>query len=84
MPANLEVIAGRLCAVLGRDRPAAIISRATTPFQRVIRAPLGRIASVAREARIEPPSTLVVGDVVNVLAPVVSATADLATVNAGG
>jgi uroporphyrin-III C-methyltransferase/precorrin-2 dehydrogenase/sirohydrochlorin ferrochelatase len=84
MPADLEAIAGRLCSVLGRDRPAAIISRATTPSQRVIRAPLGRIASAARDARVESPSTLVVGDVVDVLDPALSAAADLATVNAGG
>jgi uroporphyrin-III C-methyltransferase/precorrin-2 dehydrogenase/sirohydrochlorin ferrochelatase len=68
MPARLDVIARRLSDALGEDRPAALISRATTPQQRVVRAPLGRIAAVAREARIEPPSTLVVGAVVDVLA----------------
>jgi uroporphyrin-III C-methyltransferase/precorrin-2 dehydrogenase/sirohydrochlorin ferrochelatase len=68
MPAQLDVIAQRLSSVLGSDRPAAIISRATTPQQRVVRAQLGRIAVAARDARVTPPSTLVVGAAVNVLA----------------
>ncbi len=68
MPSQLDAITQQLSAVLGPDRPAAIISRATTPHQRVLRAALGRIAAAAQAARIAPPSTLVVGDVVNVLA----------------
>ena len=64
MPAELDAIAGRLAAVLGYDRPAAIVSKATTPEQQVIRAPIGRIAAAARAAHVQPPSTLVVGDVV--------------------
>lgn len=68
MPSQLDAITRQLSAVLGPDRPAAIISRATTPDQEVLRAPLGRIAAAAQAARIEPPSTLVVGNVVNVLA----------------
>ena len=70
MPVEIETIAGRLSAVLGYDRPAAIVSQATTPGQRVVRAPIGRIAAAARAAQIEGPSTLVVGDVVNVLSNV--------------
>jgi uroporphyrin-III C-methyltransferase/precorrin-2 dehydrogenase/sirohydrochlorin ferrochelatase len=68
MPSQLDAITQQLSAALGPDRPAALISRATTPHQQVLRAPLGRIAAGAQAARIEPPSTLVVGDVVNVLA----------------
>ena len=67
MPADLEAIAGRLSAVLGPDRPSAVISQATTADQLVVRAPIGRVAAAARAARVAPPSTLVVGDVVNVL-----------------
>jgi len=67
MPAELDAIAGHLSAALGPDRPAAIVSRATTPDQQVVRAPIGSIAAVARAAGIQPPSTLVVGDVVDVL-----------------
>jgi uroporphyrin-III C-methyltransferase/precorrin-2 dehydrogenase/sirohydrochlorin ferrochelatase len=70
MPSEIETIAGRLAAVLGSDRPAAIVSQATTPGQHVVRAPIGRIAAAARAAQIEPPSTLVVGEVVNVLSNV--------------
>jgi siroheme synthase len=67
MPAELDAIAGRLSAVLGPDRPAAIVSQATTDNQQVVRASIGGIAAAARAARIEPPSTLVVGEVVNTL-----------------
>jgi len=68
MPADLETIAGRLAAVLGSDRPAAIVSQATTARQRVVRAPIASIAAAARAAHLEPPSTLIVGNVVDVLA----------------
>lgn len=60
---HLEEIARRLIAA-GRhpDEPAALISRATTPAQRVVTAPLSAIAEAARG--LEPPAMLVVGDVV--------------------
>jgi uroporphyrin-III C-methyltransferase/precorrin-2 dehydrogenase/sirohydrochlorin ferrochelatase len=67
MPAELDAIAGRLAAALGYDRPAAIVSKATTPEQQVVRAPIGRITAAARAACVQPPSTLVVGDVVGLL-----------------
>jgi uroporphyrin-III C-methyltransferase/precorrin-2 dehydrogenase/sirohydrochlorin ferrochelatase len=67
MPADLDAIATRLSAVLGPDRPAAIVSQATTSHQHVVRAPIGRIAAAATAARIAAPSTLVVGEVVDVL-----------------
>jgi uroporphyrin-III C-methyltransferase/precorrin-2 dehydrogenase/sirohydrochlorin ferrochelatase len=70
MPAELEAIAGRLASALGPDRPSAIISQATTADQLVVRAPIGSIAAAAHAARVVPPSTLVVGDVVNVLADI--------------
>lgn len=70
MPAELEAIASRLAAVLGPDRPAAMVSKATTEEQQVVRAPIGSIAAAARAAGIQPPSTLVVGDVVDVLSDV--------------
>jgi uroporphyrin-III C-methyltransferase len=68
MPSDLEALATRLAAVLGADRPAAIVSQATTAQQHVVRAPIGGIAASARAARLQPPSTLVVGEVVTVLA----------------
>ena len=68
MPAELDAIAA---APVGRarTRPARRRSsrRATTPDQQVVRAPIGSIAAVARAAGVQPPSTLVVGDVVDVL-----------------
>ncbi|HEY6468728.1 MAG TPA: uroporphyrinogen-III C-methyltransferase [Candidatus Dormibacteraeota bacterium] len=67
MPRHLDVIARRLADALEQDRPAAVISRATTAEQRVVRAPLVRIAAAARAARMEAPSTLVVGAVVDVV-----------------
>jgi uroporphyrin-III C-methyltransferase / precorrin-2 dehydrogenase / sirohydrochlorin ferrochelatase len=70
MPAELDAIAVRLSALLGPDRPAAMVSQATTAHQQVVRAPIGSIAAAARAARLEPPSTLVVGEVVNVLSDV--------------
>jgi siroheme synthase len=70
MPAELDAIARRLAVALGPDRPAAIISQATTAAQQVVRAPIGSIAAAARAARLQPPSTLVVGDVVKVLSDI--------------
>jgi uroporphyrin-III C-methyltransferase / precorrin-2 dehydrogenase / sirohydrochlorin ferrochelatase len=70
MPAELDAIARRLSSVLGPDRPAAIVSKATTPEQRVVRASLGGIAAAARVAGLEAPTTLVIGEVVNVLSDI--------------
>ena len=46
--------------------PAALVVEATTPRQRVVEATLDGIAEAAREARVEPPALLVVGEVVAV------------------
>ncbi len=62
---HLDEIAKRLIAAGRRpDEPAALISKATTPAQKVVTAPLSRIAAAAKENAIEPPAMLVVGDVV--------------------
>ena len=62
---HLEEIVQRLIAA-GRkpDEPAAMLSRATTPDQKVVTAPLSQIAAAARNSGIEPPAMLVVGEVV--------------------
>jgi uroporphyrinogen III methyltransferase / synthase len=62
---NVGKIAGRLIEH-GRsaDTPAALIQRAFWPEQRVIVGTLGTIAAEAVRAGIEPPATLVVGEVV--------------------
>lgn len=63
---HLDRIAGQLIAA-GRspDESAAVISKASTAEQRVVTAPLGRIAAEAAAAAIEPPALVVVGPVVD-------------------
>ena len=62
---HLDDIARRLIAAGRRpDEPAAMLSKATTPGQRVVTAPLAGIAKAAADAELEPPAMLVVGDVV--------------------
>jgi uroporphyrinogen III methyltransferase/synthase len=46
------------------DTPAAVISWATWPGQRVLRSTLEKIAEEVRTADISPPAVLVIGDVV--------------------
>jgi uroporphyrin-III C-methyltransferase len=66
---HLDLIAERLIAG-GRPRsePAAIVSKAATPEQRVLETTLGDAAEAAREAAIEPPALVVVGEVVRLRA----------------
>lgn len=51
------------------DTPAAVVHRASTPDQRVLRAPLAELAEAARNAGLGAPSVVVIGDVVDVLNP---------------
>ncbi|MDP6707875.1 MAG: uroporphyrinogen-III C-methyltransferase [Alphaproteobacteria bacterium] len=62
---HLDVIAERLLAG-GRteDEPVAVISRATTPGQRVLETTLGRAAAETRAAGLKPPALVVLGPVV--------------------
>ncbi len=46
--------------------PALVVSRATTPLQRTVTAPLSDIARVAQDSRFHAPSLLIIGDVVRV------------------
>lgn len=62
--ADLAEVAVVLARAVGGSRAAALISNATLPGQRSVTGPLDRIARMADEAAIEPPATLVVGDVV--------------------
>jgi uroporphyrin-III C-methyltransferase len=62
--ADLAEVAAVLARAVGGSRPAALISNATLPGQRSVTGPLAQIARMADEAAIEPPATLVVGDVV--------------------
>jgi uroporphyrin-III C-methyltransferase len=62
---HLEEITRRLIAAGRRpDEAAALVSKATTPDQKVVVATLADIAGAARTHRVEPPAMLVVGDVV--------------------
>lgn len=62
---NLAQIARRLIES-GRDpgTPVALIHRGTTVEQRVLTGPLAEIAERAQEARIGPPTVIVIGEVV--------------------
>ncbi len=63
-----EIVSRLLEAGRGVDEPVALISRATTPDQRVLVSTLGRCAAEAAIAKLEPPAMLVVGEVVNLRA----------------
>jgi uroporphyrinogen III methyltransferase/synthase len=71
---NLDRIMDALIAA-GRDvdTPSAVIQAATRPEQRVVEAPLRSIAQTAREAKIEAPALLVVGEVVRLRARIARA-----------
>ncbi len=66
---HLDEIAGRLIAA-GRtaEEPVAIVAQASTPQQQVLETSLGRAAAEAAAAAIEPPSLVVVGEVVRLRA----------------
>jgi uroporphyrin-III C-methyltransferase len=66
---HLGIIAERLIAG-GRpsEEPVAIVSKAATPGQRVLETTLGAAAEAARDAAIEPPALVVVGEVVRLRA----------------
>lgn len=68
MPMQLDALTQRLSAVVGADRPAAVISAATLAGQRVVRGTLADIAANAGDAG-SAPRTLVVGPVVALGAP---------------
>jgi siroheme synthase len=61
----LPEIAARLVAHgMGGETPAAVIASATLPNQRAVVGTLATIGDRVRDAGLEPPATLVVGDVV--------------------
>ncbi len=66
---HLDAIAERLLAA-GRnpEEPVAIISKATTPAQRVIETTLAHAAADAQRAGIEPPAIVVIGEAVRLRA----------------
>ena len=69
---TLVVLMGRanlaeIAAEVDGSRPAALVSNATWPEQRSVTGALADIPRLAKEARIEAPATLIVGDVVTAL-----------------
>jgi uroporphyrin-III C-methyltransferase len=62
---NLTRIASELMREgLSGATPTAVIAAATTPQQRVLVATLETVAASAREAELEPPAIVVIGDIV--------------------
>jgi siroheme synthase len=62
--ARQKEVTSAIAEVLGLDRPAALISRATLPGQKVVTGTLRDVALLALRAGLEAPATLVVGEVV--------------------
>ena len=69
---GLAELGAELTTVLGGARPAAIVSNATLPDQRVVTGRLDAIASAADRAGIETPATLIVGDVISAISAMAS------------
>ncbi len=66
---HLEPIAQRLIAAGRRpDEPVAVVSKATTPAQRVLETTLARAAADVAAAGIEPPAIVAIGEVVKLRA----------------
>jgi uroporphyrin-III C-methyltransferase len=64
--ASLELICVRLLAAgMAPHTPCALVEAATTPRQRTLTAPLATLPATARAHAARSPSTLIVGDVVN-------------------
>jgi uroporphyrin-III C-methyltransferase/precorrin-2 dehydrogenase/sirohydrochlorin ferrochelatase len=64
---NLDDVCARVAVAVGPDRPAALVAAATQSDQEVLRAPIARVAGVARAAGVTSPATLVVGEVVDAM-----------------
>jgi uroporphyrin-III C-methyltransferase len=66
---HLDAIALRLIAAGRRpDEPVAVVSKATTPAQRVLETTLARAAADVAAAGIEPPAIVVLGEAVRLRA----------------
>lgn len=62
--ARLKEVASAIAEVVGLDRPAAVISNATLPGQKVVTGTVRDVAHLSSRAGLEAPATLVVGQVV--------------------
>jgi uroporphyrin-III C-methyltransferase len=61
---TLDRTLAALARVRGVDLPAAIVSRATWPDERTVVGTLGNLGDRAREAQLEAPAIVIVGEVV--------------------
>jgi siroheme synthase len=59
-----EICAGLISRGLDADTPAAVVSKAATPDQLVIRGTAASLPGVAAAAGVEPPALIVIGAVV--------------------
>lgn len=79
----LEIICSKLIAHgLPADTPAAVVHAASTPRQRMVSAPVGKLADAVRTAGLRTPSLIVIGKVVEIariLQPVLRGEWSLAT-----
>lgn len=57
-----EIVSGLLQGGKPADTPAAVISKGTTPEQRVVRAKLCDLAEETRKANLEAPAVIVIGE----------------------
>ena len=62
--ARLPQLTSEIAAVLGPGRPAAVVSSASMPEQKVVTGTLGDLAARSADAELGSPATLIVGDVV--------------------
>ena len=66
---RLEELTHRLMTMAGypKDTPVAIVEKAGCPTQRTVVGDMQTISGLAKEYKVQPPSTIVVGDVVHAL-----------------
>lgn len=57
-----EICDGLMAGGKSADTPAAVISRGTTSQQKTVRAKLGTLAAKVREAKLEAPAIIVIGE----------------------
>ncbi|MGH7199793.1 MAG: uroporphyrinogen-III C-methyltransferase, partial [Planctomycetaceae bacterium] len=58
------IVESLIAAGRSPDVPACVISRATTPMQKTVAAPLAELPQAVRSARLHAPSLIIVGEVV--------------------
>jgi uroporphyrinogen III methyltransferase/synthase len=58
------IVEALLEAGIDRDVPACVISRATTPEQRTVSAPLRQLVAAVRDGGLRPPSLIIIGECV--------------------